>query len=439
MAAASAATVEFGPQILWLDKELLQVLAAGNKVLLEELLRGEGGTHPARTNGQVAISFHGTSEPAARRGTSRLLGVTSNGSTALHVVASHGHAELAALICERAPSLAATRNRSLDTPLHCASKAGHRDVAACLLRVMDQATPRSRNLTGATALHEAVRHGHVEVVDLLMTTDPWLASVTTNGGVSPLYMAFRSLNSVNFNCKPEIAQEILNWPEGPSLLTRADSSGRTPLHFAVIYGRLDTVKLFLGGDAASPRLTSISDSDGSYPVHAAAMFGRTKIIDELVKKCPNYYELVDDKGRNLLHIAVESEQEMVVRHICGNDMFAMLLNATDYDGNTPLHLAVKQGYPRIFGLLLGTRGVDMCIMNKDGHTARDISCCASTLERGRLRYFLLFVESRSQATRWELGAPVDTDTAPAISPSTLDLVTGRRLTAVVRSLRRRGG
>lgn len=173
------------------------------------------------------------------------------------------------------------------------------------------------------------------------------------------------------------------------MLTRADSSGRTPLHFAVIYGRLDTVKLFLGGDAASPRLTSISDSDGSYPVHAAAMFGRTKIIDELVKKCPNYYELVDDKGRNLLHIAVESEQEMVVRHICGNDMFAMLLNATDYDGNTPLHLAVKQGYPRIFGLLLGTRGVDMCIMNKDGHTARDISCCASTLERGRLRYFLV--------------------------------------------------
>ncbi|XP_052163153.1 uncharacterized protein LOC127780272 [Oryza glaberrima] len=228
MAAASAATVEFGPQILWLDKELLQVLAAGNKVLLEELLRGEGGTHPARTNGQVAISFHGTSEPAARRGTSRLLGVTSNGSTALHVVASHGHAELAALICERAPSLAATRNRSLDTPLHCASKAGHRDVAACLLRVMDQATPRSRNLTGATALHEAVRHGHVEVVDLLMTTDPWLASVTTNGGVSPLYMAVsHSVQMVQALLRP-------SQDGGPSPASAAGPEGCTALHVAAI-------------------------------------------------------------------------------------------------------------------------------------------------------------------------------------------------------------
>ena len=228
MAAASAATVEFGPQILWLDKELLQVLAAGNKVLLEELLRGEGGTHPPRTNGQVAISFHGTSAPAARRGTSRLLGVTSNGSTALHVVASHGHAELAALICERAPSLAATRNRSLDTPLHCASKAGHRDVAACLLRVMDQATPRSRNLTGATALHEAVRHGHVEVVDLLMTTDPWLASVTTNGGVSPLYMAVsHSVQMVQALLRP-------SQDGGPSPASAAGPEGCTALHVAAI-------------------------------------------------------------------------------------------------------------------------------------------------------------------------------------------------------------
>uniref|UniRef100_A0A0E0LLL4 PGG domain-containing protein n=1 Tax=Oryza punctata TaxID=4537 RepID=A0A0E0LLL4_ORYPU len=348
-----------------LDEELLRVLIAGNKVRLEKLLRGEGGggggdSHQQlQTNGQqVTINFHGAAPVAAApepelSGTSRLLGVTSNGSTALHIVAIHGHADLAALICERAPSLAATRNRCLDTPLHCAAKAGHhREVAACILRTMqagtagetDQTTLQARNKTGATALHEA-----------------------------------RSARP----CR-DIAEAILSWePEGPTLLSRADSSGKTPLHFAVIYGRLDVVKLFLG-DHASLRLTNISDNDGSYPLHAAAMFGRTKIIDELVKKCPNYYELVDDKGRNLLHVAVESEEEMVVRHICGNDIFAMVLNATDYDGNTPLHLAVKQGYP-LFGLLLGTASVDMCITNKDGHTATDLACCA--LSPDRSRYF----------------------------------------------------
>lgn len=170
------------------------------------------------------------------------------------------------------------------------------------------------------------------------------------------------------------------------MLTRVDSSGKTPLHFAVIYGALDIVQLFLDGYAPL-RLDTISDNEGSYPVHAAAIFGETRILDELVKKCPNYYELVDNKGRNLLHVAVEHEKKTVVRHICQNDMFSMLLNATDYDGNTPLHLAVKYSYPRIFGLLMGTTSVDMRITNKDGHTARDLASHA--LAARQMRYFLV--------------------------------------------------
>ena len=44
---------------------------------------------------------------------------------------------------------------------------------------------------GATALYEAVRHGHLGVVDLLMTEAPELASIATadHDGVSPLYLA----------------------------------------------------------------------------------------------------------------------------------------------------------------------------------------------------------------------------------------------------------
>uniref|UniRef100_A0A0E0PLI5 Uncharacterized protein n=1 Tax=Oryza rufipogon TaxID=4529 RepID=A0A0E0PLI5_ORYRU len=48
-----------------------------------------------------------------------------------------------------------------------------------------------------------------------------------------------------------------------------------------------------------------------------------------------------------------------------------------------------------------------------------------------------FVGSRRQATRWGLGALVDTTTASAISHSTLDLVARRRATAVGRNPRRR--
>jgi ankyrin repeat protein len=165
--------------------------------------------------------------------------------------------------------------------------------------------------------------------------------------------------------------DILAWkPEGPTLLTKVDSSGKSPLHFAVLHYNLDAVELLLNVEAS---LVRISDKDGLYPLHAAAMVGSTRIIDELITKCHDYYEMVDDKGRNFLHCAVEHARDKVVDHICRNDKFDMLLNATDDEGNTPLHLAVKHGHPRIVTLLLQTMSVKTCIINKNGLTVLDLA------------------------------------------------------------------
>jgi ankyrin repeat protein len=125
--------------------------------------------------------------------------VTSSGNTALHLVASRGHADLVALICARTPSLAATRNTFLDTPLHCAAREVHREATACLVATMRAggregdnelaAALRARNCLGATALYEAVRHRCAGVVELLMTEVPELASVENEDGSSPLSQA----------------------------------------------------------------------------------------------------------------------------------------------------------------------------------------------------------------------------------------------------------
>ncbi|XBI54500.1 hypothetical protein VPH35_036518 [Triticum aestivum] len=396
-----------------LDVELLQVLTAGDKVRMEEILsRQEHGA--GQIDGQVAVNVHGAAPGRF------LLGVASNGNTALHLVASRGHAELATLLCERAPLLAATRNKCLDTPLHCAARFGHANVAAVLLRGMraggaeEESALRARNQSGATALYEAVRHGRAGVVDLLMTEVPDLASVDSDE-VSPLYLAAStdSVQMVRALLRPsqggtpspasfsgpegrtalhaaaasskEMAEAILSWgPEGPTLLTRADSSGSTPLHFAVLYGRLDVVVLFLDGHA-SLGLASISDGNGSFPLHIAAMVEQTRIMEELVHRIPDCYEMVDGKGRNILHCAVEHGRETVVRHICRNDKFSMLWNATDSGGNTPLHLAAHHGYPKIVILLLKTTSVETSITNNDGLTAMDLAIRA--IVPGRMYYF----------------------------------------------------
>jgi len=243
-----AEMVAFGPHRMVLSLELLRVLTAGDTVGLAELLRRE-----EQTNGQVAITVQGAVAPGAvpppppPLGTSCLLGVTSNGNTALHLAASRGHAELAALICDSAPSLVATRNKCLDTPLHCAAKAGSRDVAASILATMMRTTGadaemalRARNQTGATALYEAVRRGHTRVVDLLMKEAPELASLATDdGGFSPLYLA-ASIDSL------EMVQSLLRPSQDgtPSPASFSGPEGRTALHVAA-YGIKGTYNVCL--------------------------------------------------------------------------------------------------------------------------------------------------------------------------------------------------
>ncbi|PVH64972.1 hypothetical protein PAHAL_2G394800 [Panicum hallii] len=180
----------------------------------------------------------------------------------------------------------------------------------------------------------------------------------------------------------EIVQEILEWKQGPALLSKADSFGKTPLHYAVSHRQHDVISLLLHAEAS---LAHVSDNEGLFPLHVAAMMGNIRDVVELVERCPDYAELVDCRGRNFLHCAIEHGRKNVVRFICRNDRFAVLLNSMDYEGNTPLHLAVKYGHPRMVSSLLQTIGVEIGITNRDGLTAADLAY--SHLEPG-LQYFL---------------------------------------------------
>jgi hypothetical protein len=98
MADGLAAEAEFGPhQKMTLDAELLQALTAGDKANMEGMLSRQehgAGNDRKQTDGQVAINVHGAAPCFL------LVGVASNGNTALHLVASRGHVEVAALLCE---------------------------------------------------------------------------------------------------------------------------------------------------------------------------------------------------------------------------------------------------------------------------------------------------------------------------------------------------
>uniref|UniRef100_M8BLT2 Uncharacterized protein n=1 Tax=Aegilops tauschii TaxID=37682 RepID=M8BLT2_AEGTA len=164
-----------------------------------------------------------------------LYAVTVGGNTLLHVVAaSHGDSEdllnKANLVYGKAPSLLFVQNSQGDTPLHCAARAGNIPMVS---RFIDLAKGQginnakglleTQNKLKETALHEAVRFGSNDMVNLLMTHDPELATLPEEG-TSPLYLAILLENGIIAKTLYELSGGVLSY-SGPN--------GRNALHVAV--------------------------------------------------------------------------------------------------------------------------------------------------------------------------------------------------------------
>jgi len=107
------------------------------------------------------------------------------GRTALHRVAEGGHVELADMLLSRGASVnAAARDGS--TPLHTAARAGH---AALVERLLQQAKPNARDLTGATPLMLAAAAGALDVTLLLLDGGADLEAADENGWTALLHAA----------------------------------------------------------------------------------------------------------------------------------------------------------------------------------------------------------------------------------------------------------
>jgi hypothetical protein len=160
------------------------------------------------------------------------------------------------------------------------------------------------------------------------------------------------------------------WCWEPTLAKKVDNFGNTALHHAASAGKIGPVKLRLLEDSS---LAYIPDADGLFPVHTAAKMGKIDVIDQLMETCPNCDELLDNRGRNVLHCAIEHKEKTVVEHMCRNPRFGRMVNARGSSGNTPLHLAVKHGRDRIATLLVQDVRVNLSIMNNDGATPLDLA------------------------------------------------------------------
>ncbi|XP_038976219.1 ankyrin repeat-containing protein At5g02620-like isoform X2 [Phoenix dactylifera] len=340
---------EVQPGRIPMNLKLLKSARSGDRRILDELLR------PGDTR--------------------LLLGVTLEGNTALHIAASRGHHEIVE-ICRREISIFVAPNTRLDTPLHCAARAGYASVVTSIIEFAKQKgikerVLRARNKDEANALHVAAKYNHVGVANVMMNEDVGLASMLNEAGMSPLYLA---IATGSLDIAKALLQSFSMKNDSPAYY--AGPNKNTALHAAVLlssalYGHHDTVKLLLKRD---PSTAYQPDANGSFPIHMAASMGNVHILQQILKQCPATDELLDKKGKNFLHVAFKRRRLDAVKKIISRRQdLRKLLNDQDSKGNTPLHTAVKMSDKASVYFLLRDKTVCVNVINHDGFTPLDLA------------------------------------------------------------------
>ena len=99
------------------------------------------------------------------------------------------------------------------------------------------------------------------------------------------------------------------------------------------------------------------------PLHIAAATEKVEVLNGFLDLGARH-DLVDDMGNSIMHLAAANGCVGVIRNFC--DYFPP--NIKNKNGDTPLHLACKNGHTKIVNLLLQVKSIDLKVRNAIGDT-----------------------------------------------------------------------
>uniref|UniRef100_A0A8C7YQL1 Transient receptor potential cation channel, subfamily A, member 1b n=1 Tax=Oryzias sinensis TaxID=183150 RepID=A0A8C7YQL1_9TELE len=377
---------------------------AGAKKAMEVILKaGEEHGHPAA----VHINY-----------------LDKSNSSPLHLAVRGGNID-AIRLCIATGAKIDQQQNDRSTPLHLACTQGATEVVKLMLSTVDQVEDFINLTDGAcqTPLHRATIFDHSELAEYLISLGADLNSCDCKGN-TPLLLATSCgawkcvalllSKGANVNLKDKcgcnflhlaihqpkglknIPEEVLQRNSVKALLSCEDNEGCTPLHYACRLGIHDSVKNMLGLSGqiglackskdkksalhfaaqygrintcqrlletiTDSRLLNEGDERGLTPLHLASKEGHTKVVQLLLRKGALFHS--DYKGWSCLHHAASEGYTQTMAILLSANL--KLLDKTDEDGNTALHIAARAGHVAAVRLML-VKGAEL-VLNKN-HTS----------------------------------------------------------------------
>lgn len=195
----------------------------------------------------------------------------------------------------------------------------------------------------------------------------------------------------------EIVKLLLDHDADPKL---ADSSGRTPIHWAIEKNQPEIIKLLIKKDKS---LIDLTDGEGLTVIEQIIIKNRLDILNVL-------FELGVELDVNVvLHHAAKYANSDIVKFLLDKKAN---VNYKDSQGETALHKAVRTGDWSIIKLLI-QKGADNDIANNDGDKATDlvedskfrdkINQCIGKQKRSKVTHTTIYMSPSESQLRQHLG------------------------------------
>lgn len=265
----------------------------------------------------------------------------SEGNVPLHS-AVHGGDIKAVELCLKSGAKISTQQHDLSTPVHLACAQGAIDIVKLMFSMQPNEKRQSLCCTDVqkmTPLHCASMFDHPEIVDYLVKEGADINALDKERR-SPLLLSasragWRTVNALiragaNINLK--------------------DMNSRNVLHLVIMNGgRLNEFAEEVQKAQSKQQLIMLlneKDNTGCSPLHYASREGHIRSLENLIRlgACIN---LKNNNNESPLHFAARYGRYNTVRQLLDSEKGTFIINESDGEGLTPLHIASQQGHTRV--------------------------------------------------------------------------------------------